>query len=67
LGDVHDFILNNLGGVSDAQLFRAEHVSHIHHCLHDLLIFTINKYQKSKLFSNKNTMSIYSGFATRSQ
>jgi len=29
LGDVHDFILNDFGGVSNAQLFGAEHVSHI--------------------------------------
>ena len=53
MSDVHDFVLNDLGGVSDAQLFRAEHISHIHHCLHDLLIFTINNIKNQNYFQIK--------------
>ncbi len=35
LSNVHDLVLNNLGGISNAQLFRAEHVPHINHSFHD--------------------------------
>ena len=59
MGDVHDFVLDDFSSVSNAQLFGAEHMSHIDDCLHDLLIFTINKYQKSEYYSNKNIQCRY--------
>jgi hypothetical protein len=31
--------LDNFGSICNAQLFRAEHISHIDHSFHDFLIF----------------------------
>ena len=38
LSDVHDFVLDDFGSVSDAQLFWTEHVPHVYQTLHDFNI-----------------------------